>query len=246
MKKYCLFSALLTSAMVILLMASCEKKYIIDVAQTCSNCAMVKFLNGNPDPAVSYQFFINNNKITGNALNFSGIFPGTIEYAAVPSGNVQVNVEQKLTDSTFSSVASGTVNLVEGQRYGLIWSGIPGKDPVIVILNKDQPADSGYVMANFVNLIKDNQTVDILDSKGNVIFGAVPYMTAKDYVKLPASDTYTIRETGTNIRLFMGKLSLSQTRNYTWYATGLKYDTVSKSKTHIILDYYTNGYPKVP
>lgn len=86
MKKYCLFSALLTSAMVILLMASCEKKYIIDVAQTCSNCAMVKFLNGNPDPAVSYQFFINNNKITGNALNFSGIFPGTIEYAAVPSG----------------------------------------------------------------------------------------------------------------------------------------------------------------
>jgi hypothetical protein len=39
-------------------------------------------------------------------------------------------------------------------------------------------------------------------------------------------------------------LSLSQTRNYTFYALGKKYDTLSSSSTHIFIDYYTNGYPQ--
>ncbi|TAM99258.1 MAG: DUF4397 domain-containing protein [Chitinophagaceae bacterium] len=238
------FLIIFLAAVAISALSSCEKKYIIDVAQTCPTCAQVKFVNGDPDPASSFQFFINNQKVTGNALAFSGLFPGTVEYAAIPSGNVLVNVEVMNKDSTFNSVASGNVNLEAGKRYGLIWSGTAGKDPVIVIPNNDQPTDSGYIMANFVNLIKDNQTVDVLNSKGNIIFGAVPYMGVKDYVKLPASDTYTIQETGTNLHLYTAKLGLSQTRNYTWFATGLKYDTTSKSKTHIILDYYTNGYPK--
>lgn len=228
-----------------ILFSSCKKKYIISVSHSCSNCANVKILDADPDPDASFQFFINDAKVTGESLSFADLFPASIEYSAIPSGNITVTVKQVVNDSVFNAVGSGSVTVEAGKRYGIIWTGETGKTPVILVDNKDMPTDSGYIMANFVNLIQENQTVDVVSqTTGETVFSAVPYNGVKDYVKLPASDTYIIRESGTNIHLYTHKLSLSQTRNYTFYALGKKYDTLSSSSTHIFLDYYTNGYPK--
>lgn len=233
-------------AIAAVLCSSCEKKYIIDVSKSCSDCAQVKILNSNPDADASYQFYINTEKITGNALSFADLFPASVEYAAIPSGNSEVTVKLAVNDSTFESVVSGEVDLQQGKRYGIIWNGDVGKDPFVVLTNQDTPTDSGYIMAQFVNLIKTDQTVDVVSQKsGEVVFSAVPYKGVKDYVKVPVNDEYTIRETGTNIVLARDqRVGASETRNYTWYAIGKKFDTLSSSPTHIILDYYTNGYPK--
>src|SRR5699024_3616358 len=118
-------------------------------------------------------------------------------------------------DSTFESVVSGEVDLQQGKRYGIIWNGDVGKDPFVVLTNQDTPTDSGYIMAQFVNLIKTDQTVDVVSQKsGEVVFSAVPYKGVKDYVKVPVNDEYTIRETGTNIVLARDqRVGASETRN---------------------------------
>lgn len=238
--------SLLIVCIVTILLYSCEKKYIIDVTKTCTNCAEVKILNGNPDPDASFQFYVNDEKVTGSSLAFGDLFPASIEYAGIPSGNDKVTIKVAVNDSTFEPAGSADVSLESGKRYGLVWTGDEGKNSITIIQNRTETPDSGYIMANFINLIKPAQTVDVISSNGDVIFSSVPYLGIKDYVKLPASDTYIVRESGTNIKLFEGQLGLSPTRNYTWYARGIKYDTLSGSPTHIVLDYYTNGYPKAP
>lgn len=246
MNKRFLLSLTLLMAVIIVCYSACQKEYIIDVTSTCANCAQVKFLNGNPTPADSFQLFVNDKKITGTFVGFANLFPGTVEYAAVPSGSITARVEQRVTDSTSTPVATENLTLEAGKRYGIIWTGDTGKDPFVLINNRDLPGDSGYVMVQFVNLIKSDQTVDLVDqATGNVVFSAVPYKGVKDYIKLPAGAKYTIRETETNIPLAVNQPGGSaQTRNYTWYAIGAKYDTLKGSPTRIFLDYYTNGYPK--
>lgn len=242
-----IFSLLfIATAVTTMLLSACDKKYIIDVTHSCSTCAQVKFLNGDPDPDAAFQLFINDEKISGNSADFGDLFPGTVEYASVPSGNVTATVKLATTDSTFTPAGTSNITLESGKRYGIIWTGDVGKDPIVLINNRDMPTDSGYVMAQFVNLIKSNQTVDLVNqSTGEVVFSAVPYKGVKDYVKIAAGARYTIRETGTNIPLAINQSGgASQTRNYTWYAMGAKYDTIKGSPTKIFLDYYTNGYPK--
>lgn len=236
----------IASAAFTMLLSACDKKYIIDVTHSCSTCAQVKFLNGDPDPNASFQLYINDQKISGNSADFGGLFPATVEYAAVPSGSVTAAVKLATSDSTFTSVGTTSLTMEAGKRYGIIWTGDAGKDPILLIKNRDEPTDSGYVMVQFVNLIKADQTVDLVNqSTGEVVFSAVPYKGVKDYIKLATGAKYTIRETGTNIRLAYDQSGgSSTTRNYTWYALGAKYDTVKGSPSKIFLDYYTNGYPK--
>lgn len=207
--------------------------------------ALVKFVNGEPNTTVTYQFLLNGQKITGSALAYAGIFPGTVEYAAVQPGQATIAITAG-SDATFTPIAQTSLNLEAGKRYGILWSGDLSKDPFVVVQNRSQAADSGYVMVQCVNLIMPEQTIDILSlPDSTVVFSAIPYKGVKDYIKLPYAGNYLVRETGTNITLVAkASLSLTQTRNYTWYVRGRKYDTLATSKTRITLDYYTNGYPQ--
>ncbi|MBX5439221.1 MAG: DUF4397 domain-containing protein [Thermoflavifilum sp.] len=223
---------------------ACTKNEIQAPVSSCTTCAYVKLVNGEPNSTATYQFLLNGQKITGSALAYAGIFPGTVEYAAVNAGQVAVAVSLG-TDTTFAPVAQANLNLEAGKRYGILWTGDVSKDPFVLVENRTQPADSGYVMVQCVNLIQANQTVDILSlPDSTVVFAAIPYKGVKDYIKLPYAGTYLVRETGTHINLAKATLSLTQTRNYTWYVRGKQYDTLATSKTKITLDYYTNGYPQ--
>jgi len=231
---------------IFILLQACKKNQIQAPVLPVTNNASVKFVNGEPNITATYQFLLNGQKITGTALAYAGIFPGTVEYAAVQPGQATISITAG-TDTTFTPLVQATVNLEAGKRYGIIWSGDMSKDPFVLVENRSQPVDSGYVMAQCVNLIQSNQTIDILSlPDSTVLFAAIPYKGVKDYIKLPYAGTYLVRETGTNITLAKATLSLSQTRNYTWYVRGKKYDTLATSKTKITLDYYTNGYPQAP
>jgi|GEM_PF-3280946 len=240
--KYILSLAFLT----IISLEACKKNQIAIPVKPATDYASVKFVNGEPNTTRSYQFLWNGQKITGTGLAYAGIFPGTVEYAALApgQGTIAVSIDG---DTTFTPVAQANISIESGKRYGIIWSGDISKDPFVMVENRTQPTDSGYVMVQCVNLIQSNQTIDILSlPDSTVLFAAVPYKGVKDYIKLPYAGTYLVRETGTHITLTKATLSLSQTRNYTWYVRGKQYDTLATSKTKITLDYYTNGYPQTP
>lgn len=224
--------------------SSCEKRYIIKVSDNCSDCAAVKFLNADPDSVNAFQFFINDDKVTGNALDFGGTFPATSEYASIQASSNKVAAMIGENDSTFTAASDGSISLTAGKRYGLIFTGESGKDGFLLVENRSGMVDSSYIMAQFVNLIKRDQTVDVVaQSSGEVVFSAVPYKGVADYVKLVPTDTYIIKESGTDRVLYTGKLSVTDANNYTFYALGVKDDTAPSSAAHIVMDYYTNGHP---
>src|SRR5688572_29531529 len=109
-------------------LAGCEKEYkSIYTFPTPDGKANVKFVHtltnafvGTTTTRSGLQMYMNDAKVTGNAITFGGgVFPG-LEYAQVPAGTVTVKAVMPASGAVPEAVAAtGSVDIAAGKTYSI-------------------------------------------------------------------------------------------------------------------------------
>jgi hypothetical protein len=241
------YKILITAVLGILLINSCYKRNesisILNL-NPAADIAYVKFINtytapspssASPAAGPSVNVFVNNVKINGAALAYTGSFPLSPSYTGITPG-LGINIKIILNRSTGVPLAGDTIS---NKNYDLgvnsyttfyIADTTPNPTPfnpfVIPIQELVNNAPIGYFRARFVNMIPSADTLEVFSKRLNaVIFSGQLYKNASATVELPtfaSSDPLQLRKVSTPATILAQTAAFLPTsaRVYTFYCTG--------------------------
>ncbi|HKP32462.1 MAG TPA: DUF4397 domain-containing protein [Chitinophagaceae bacterium] len=194
------------------------------------------------------QVYINDVKVTGNAVTFGGgVFPG-LEYALVPSGtvNAKVVIPAGATNAEIVAVNNAPLTLEAGQTYtAFITDTIPNASIFTIKEDFSPVADSGKYFVRLVNATPKSAGYDLYAVTDAVTIASnVQYKSASPYVQIFAGTgarTFAIRKPGTTTNIATVAITPTARRMYTIFSYGIDGGTGARAPK---LQFFTARFQK--
>jgi hypothetical protein len=194
--------------------------------------------------------YLNNKRLNGTSLSYSGTWPSTTSYAAVNAGTQPLQVVMARLKFVVSgdpapiagdTLVNTTVNLNAGKKYSIFLVDTLPTMKTLVVNDDHAIASVNKYSLRFINLTANPlDTFDVYSRRvGSVIFSGVKNKQVADFIDIivpPIQDTFDFRRPNTTATLFSTNFQPISQRAYTLITrgrTGLTGKTTSAT-------FYTN------
>ncbi|MEM7048014.1 MAG: DUF4397 domain-containing protein [Acidobacteriota bacterium] len=173
-------------------------------------------------------------------LAFENIpFEQVTDYAMLPAGTYQVQVEPAGANNAGPFVIDANLTLTAGTDYTVVASDLLANITPLVLVDDNAAPAAGEAKVRFLHGSADAPAVDIaLANGGAVLFPNISFQEASDYISVPAN-TYDleVRVAGTQtVVLTLPGIMLNADTIYTAYATGLVADGAADRTLYVAND----------
>jgi len=184
---------------------------------TTGQMARLRVVHASPDaPAVDV--------CANGTVAFGGAaFPSATDYAEVPAGTYAVRVVAAGAGCESAGVIDAQLPLAAETDTTVVAVNLLNSIEPLVLSDDNSDPAVGSSRVRFVHASPDAPTVDITLPDGTTLFDDVSFKENAGYIAVPAA-VYTLQvrdETGTNIVLEIGPVTLESGRVYTVFAVGL-------------------------
>jgi hypothetical protein len=229
------------------------KKWIAQIAAVCllsvflSSClktnnnnyyppeALVTFIQASPDEP-QLDFYLNNNKINLNAINYGDHFDYFRAYAGSRTANFY-------STGSMNKIFSSTIQLNQNTNYSLFLANKATQPEVVLLTDTITQPASGNASIRFVNLSPDAPTVDLAVQGGSVLVSNKSYKGYSPFIPLQANKNYVfeVRQAGSNTVLAtLSNVNINSGSIYTIWFHGLSAATTATDQLSASI--YTNAY----
>ncbi|MDB4901395.1 MAG: hypothetical protein JWQ63_676 [Mucilaginibacter sp.] len=197
--------------------------------------ALVTFIQASPDEP-QLDFYLNNNKINLNAINYGDHFDYFRAYAGSRTANFY-------STGSMNKLFSSTIQLNQNTNYSLFLAN-KAPQPEIVLLTDtiNQPA-SGNASIRFVNLSPDAPAVDLAVQGGSTLVSNKSYKGYSSFIPVQANKNYVFQvlQAGSGTVLAtLSNVNISSGSVYTIWFHGLSAATTATDQLSASI--YTNAY----
>ena len=236
----------------ILCLVACKKDEFqrsADEMKALDTTALIKVYNATINSPVT-NVFVNDKKVTGAVIGYTGLFPATAAYAAVKPGPTTIRIaDTAKTNPRLLHTINTTLDMAK--YYSVLLYDTVTKSKVMVVEDQiARPADTS-ARIRFANLVFSSVPVTNVDIysqnlKRNV-FTNIPREHVTPFINHPSklSDTFYVRATGTTTNLVTNGTTNATIftpgvhRHYTIIFRG-RYQTTGTGATARAITFMTN------